>query len=193
MPKLEKRKKFIVLTCILTVFLIAFFSELTILRKKTKSSDNYVLLYFAKANSNTSSLHPQLTTINLPTTVFNNTSEQSIILIQYIQAVLEELIKGPVETDSELIPTIPTNTKVNSVIINENTAYIDFSREIVDDFWGGADNEKLTIYSIVNTVTQFSPIKQVQISVEGSSDVSIGGHYLLDRPFKRNNNLIQYK
>ncbi|OGF58997.1 MAG: hypothetical protein A2Y62_21165, partial [Candidatus Fischerbacteria bacterium RBG_13_37_8] len=76
-----------------------------------------------------------------------------------------ELIKGP--ASEKLYPTIPQDTKVNSLFITEQgSVFIDFSNEIVTNHTGGTDEELLTVYSIVNTIMMnFPQIKKVQILI----------------------------
>lgn len=97
--------------------------------------------------------------------------------------VVIELIKGP--ENSELYPTIPKGTQVNEVYIAGEIVYIDLSEEIFTNHPGGSSGELMTIYSIVNTLTEIPPIKGVQILVEGNEKNSLVGHVDISMPLIR--------
>jgi len=104
------------------------------------------------------------------------------------QAVVE-LIKGP--ENSELYPTIPEGTQVNEVYIVDDIAYIDLSREIFENHPGGSSGELMTVYSIVNTLTEIPPVKGVQILVEGNEMKSLVGHIDISMPLLRDEDWIK--
>lgn len=105
------------------------------------------------------------------------------------KAILEVLIKGSGKEDLGL--ALPAETKVLSVVKKNDTVYVDFSREIETEHWGGSAGETFTIYSIVNTLTELKDINKVQLLIEGSKDESIAGHYALNEPFERNEQVIK--
>jgi len=108
------------------------------------------------------------------------------------KAVLNELIKGP--NSKDLSPTIPKDTQLREVYFHENTAYVDFSTELIKNHPGGSSAEIHTVFSIVNTLTfNFPKIKYVQILVEGQEVDTIAGHLDTSLPFKENLFLIQQK
>ena len=76
---------------------------------------------------------------------------------------IRELIKGP-QTD-DLVLTIPPQTELLGIEINDNTAVVNLSKEFKEEHWGGTTGETMTIYSIVNTLTQFDKIAQVKILI----------------------------
>ncbi len=105
-----------------------------------------------------------------------------------IQAVVE-LIKGP--ENSELYPTIPKGTQVNEVYIADDIVYIDLSEEIFKNHPGGSSGELMTVYSIVNTLTEIPPIRSVQILVAGNERESLVGHVDISRPLLRDEDWIK--
>jgi len=116
------------------------------------------------------------------------------------KSVLEELIKGP--QSDQLSPTIPSNVKVNSVKISDNTATVDFSKEIItnnQEIPHSSTTEVLAIYSIVNTLTEFEEIKKVKITIEGKDSGQVDGLYIEDfwghvgiyEEFTRNEDIIK--
>jgi len=104
------------------------------------------------------------------------------------QAIVE-LIKGP--ESSELYPTIPGGTQVNEVYIVDDIVYIDLSEEIFKNHSGGSSGELMTVYSIVNTLTEIPPIKGVQILVEGNEAESLVGHIDISMPLLRDEDWIK--
>jgi len=104
------------------------------------------------------------------------------------QAVVE-LIKGP--ENSELYPTIPQGTQVNELYIADDIVYIDLSEEIFENHPGGSSGELMTVYSIVNTLTEIPPIKGVQILVGGNEKNSLVGHIDISMPLLRDEDWIK--
>lgn len=107
------------------------------------------------------------------------------------KTIINELIKGP--ENQELLPTIPKGTKLISVTNKEGTAIVNFSREFVDNHGGGSMGETITIFSIVNSLTELKEIQKVKFLIEGESRPEYKGHYEFDIPFVRdeevNNNI----
>ena len=145
-----------------------------------------IQLYFAKYTDNEAFLvkEPRKITVNE----------------EFPKNIVEELIKGP--KSSDLYPTLPSNVKVNSVVISGETAIVDLSKEIITNFEEiphSSTTETLAIYSIVNTLTEFEEIKKVKITIEGKESGEIEGLYVEDfwghigiyEEFTRNEDLIE--
>lgn len=96
--------------------------------------------------------------------------------------ILSDLLAGP-RGDSALA-AVPTGTKLRQVYVLPNgTAYADFSQELKSAIGAGSDDEILTVYSIVNSVTLNIPqIFRLGILVEGRPCESLNGHLDLRRP-----------
>ncbi|EHQ88734.1 N-acetylmuramoyl-L-alanine amidase [Desulfosporosinus youngiae] len=135
-------------------------------------SDNTYKLYFA--NDNLENLVPEDRQIN-------PSVWPKLDLAQKASLVMSELIQGPLS--SKLIPTIAPTTKILSVTTQNGLVTIDFSKDIRDQFPGGALEESMTIRSIIWSMTQIPGINSVRILVNGEFGESIGGHILLDRTF----------
>lgn len=129
-----------------------------------------IVLYFA--NSQGEFVVPEHRTI---------TVDKNIKYEDFARIVLEELIKGP--EDENLYNTIPIEVKVLNVEIENETIYVDFSREMHTEHWGGAAGEDMTISSLVNTLTELENIKYVLPSVEGIA-LNIE-HIIVDEPLER--------
>jgi len=103
--------------------------------------------------------------------------------------VVIELIKGP--TISSLYPTIPEGTQVNEVYIAGDIVYVDLSEEVFKNHPGGSSGELMTVYSMVDTLTEISPIRGVQILVAGNERESLVGHVDISRPLLRDEDWIK--
>ncbi|AET67175.1 N-acetylmuramoyl-L-alanine amidase [Desulfosporosinus orientis DSM 765] len=112
---------------------------------------------------------------------FNPSLWSKLDLAQKASLIMSELIQGPLS--SKLNPTIAPTTKILSITTQNGVATIDFSKDIRDDFLGGALGEELTLRSIVWSMTQIPGISKVRILVNGEFGDSIGGHIFLDRTF----------
>lgn len=84
------------------------------------------------------------------------------------EKILNMLIEGPKNTNLE--KTIPEGTKINKIQIEKDILIIDFSKEIVENHKGGEKDEKLTINSILNTVTELTEINGIKILIDGQEN-----------------------
>ena len=141
-----------------------------------------VILYFCGPTNFDDSLVPEVR--KLPP------GSEGVALERKLHVILSELIRGPAN-GSVLCRTIPSGTRVRSVWVFEGVAYVDFSKELSRNYWGGSRSEALTIYSIVNTVTEVSGIRKVKIFIEGKEGETIAGHILLDEPFERDMSVVR--
>lgn len=87
-----------------------------------------------------------------------NTSKERLIV--------DELIKGPFTTS--LKATIPSDTKVISVTMNEGICYVNFDEGFLNSLSDVLDS--ITIYSIVDSLSEMPNVSRVQILVNGKSD-----------------------
>jgi spore germination protein GerM len=51
----------------------------------------------------------------------------------------------------------------------------------------------MTVYSIVNTLTEFACVKRVRLLVEGKPIQSIAGHIDIDEPLVRNLSIVHFR
>jgi len=92
-----------------------------------------------------------------------------------------------------LTSAVPLGTTLRSVYISERgEAFVDLSPEIATAHAGGALNELLTVYSIVDALTTNLPaVTGVQILVDGREVDTLAGHVDLRRPLAKSLLLIQ--
>jgi hypothetical protein len=86
-----------------------------------------------------------------------------------------------------LVSAIPEGTKLRALYVDPHGhAFVDLSREVSSAHPGGALEETLTVYSIVNAVTANLPaVHAVQILVDGREVDTLAGHVDLRRPLAR--------
>lgn len=93
------------------------------------------------------------------------------------RTALELLIAGPGEGDSsELAAPLPTSTEVRDLRVEDGTAHVDLSREVITDAESAnpsPQHEALALAAIVGTLAELPAITQVRLSVDG---VSTGEH-----------------
>ncbi|HOJ22992.1 MAG TPA: GerMN domain-containing protein [Armatimonadota bacterium] len=108
------------------------------------------------------------------------------------QAVLEALAAGPTseERQAGLVATLPNGTRVLGVQREDGVITANFSRELQENFNGGAEWEEVVLYSIVNTLVEAGNAGSVRIRIEGEPVESIGGHLAADEPLQRNDDIV---
>lgn len=105
------------------------------------------------------------------------------------KAAMQALLEGT--TDKKLTVVMPKNTKLQSVKVDKNIAYVDFSKEFIKNFTGGSTGEIMLVGSIVDTLTEYPEIKAVQILVDGKEIDSLSGHMDLSTPIQRMKDLLK--
>jgi spore germination protein GerM len=108
----------------------------------------------------------------------------------FSRKIVEALIKGP---KRGLTRTIPKNTTLRALYITaKGICYVDLSAAIRENHPGGVDTERLTLYSIVNSLVLNIPeIQAVKILIEGQESTTLAGHIGLQEPADANMLLIR--
>lgn len=102
--------------------------------------------------------------------------------------IVEQLITGP--SDDEMRAVLPADTKIKDIKTEEGICYVNFSGDFVSKLSGSAAQEKLTIYSIVNSLTELNTVNKVQFLVDGERMSEKKGHYDFGKTFERDETLI---
>lgn len=110
-----------------------------------------------------------------------------------MKQLVVELIKGPSESDqSGIVKALPEATRLREIYIHRDTAYVDFTKEVVDQLEGGSHAELLTVYSVVDSVIHnFPEITRVKILVDGADVDSLGGHLDLSLPLLKDMGFVR--
>ena len=96
--------------------------------------------------------------------------------------LMELLIEGPQNTS--LSKTIPDGTRVNKAELRGETLYLDLSKEFIENHQGGEEQESITIYSIVNTMTNLTEVNAIKILIDGKENQAFKDNKIkFDDPF----------
>jgi spore germination protein GerM len=106
-----------------------------------------------------------------------------------LRNTVEALMAGP---QSDLVPVLPAQVALRSVISADSLVSVDFSQELVAAHPGGTQSELLTIYGLANTLAvNFPHLRQVRILVEGAPVATLKGHVDLRQPVTPDFSLVQ--
>jgi spore germination protein GerM len=99
---------------------------------------------------------------------------------------LNALLAGPSAEEQRrgLISLIPRNTRILSVIVRGNTAYISFNEDFQYNTYG-VEGCAAQLKQIVWTATEFPNIKDVQILIEGRRMDYLGEGIWIGSPIGR--------
>ena len=103
------------------------------------------------------------------------------------KVVVEQLIAGP--SEEGFFATIPKDTKVMSITTKDGVCYVNLDTAFTSQGYDvlGA----VTIYSIVNSLTEISGINSVQILVNGETSITYKDNISLETIFQRNPEIIE--
>ncbi|MBE0597817.1 MAG: GerMN domain-containing protein, partial [Desulfuromonadales bacterium] len=97
-----------------------------------------------------------------------------------VRETVQALINGPLGNS---IPIIPSHSVLRGIALENGTAILDFSRDLVTGHPGGSISELLTVYGLANTVAvNFPHLRQVRILIEGATVETLKGHLGLQEP-----------
>lgn len=102
--------------------------------------------------------------------------------------VVEGLLRGT--NSEESMSTIPEGTTLLSISSDGDTYTVDFSREFYDNRAQTVVGQRLTIYSVINSLTALTGVEQVLILVEGDAVLYYGG-IPLSQAVKRDESVIE--
>ncbi|HWP96938.1 MAG TPA: GerMN domain-containing protein [Syntrophomonadaceae bacterium] len=98
--------------------------------------------------------------------------------------VIEELIKGPAVQQHSAV--FPAGTRLQDINIRstDQICVVDFSTEVKQV--NSAEQEKMLVYAVVNTLGQFPNVKGVSFMIDGKKVNTLAGHIDLSQPLKPN-------
>jgi germination protein M len=99
--------------------------------------------------------------------------------------VIKELIDGPKEQGYNR--TLSEDTTLVSAVTTDGTCYVTFGENF--EQLNAGINTQLTIYSIVNSLSELSYITKVRISINGNTADTYNG-VSLDQAFSRNLDIL---
>lgn len=101
--------------------------------------------------------------------------------------VIEELIKGPNESD-RCVETINPETKVISTTVTDGTCYVSLDSTFLQQY--GVSSPEVTVYSIVNSLIELPGINKVQISIDANNSIVFREVIPLSTIFERNLDIV---
>ena len=106
------------------------------------------------------------------------------------RSILEAQLSA--EPPAPLLSTIPKGTALRGIFVSErNEVFVDLDPSIRTAHPGGALQELMTVYTIVNAVlTNLPDLQEVQILIGGQEADTLAGHVDLRRPLRKNEALI---
>lgn len=97
------------------------------------------------------------------------------------------IVEAQLAPAAPLVSAVPRDTKLREVFVTDRgDAFVDLSGELSSKHSGGALDELLTIYTIVNALTMNLPaISRVQILIDGKEVDTLAGHVDLRHPLAK--------
>ena len=81
-------------------------------------------------------------------------------------------LKGPAVKGTTVQASVPTTTVLLDIAIKENVVIVDLSKDFLQP--NSKVSPEVALYGLVNTLTQFSTVQQVQIRIEGKPLLKYG-------------------
>lgn len=107
--------------------------------------------------------------------------------ISNTQLVISELMRDSASGMHDSL--FPANAKLLSVETKDSVCFVNFSKEFLNKRADGESEEIITVYAIVNSLTELDDITKVQFLIEGQK-VENYGDMIFSQPFERNENII---
>ena len=100
--------------------------------------------------------------------------------------VVEQVLKGP---NSEVVyPTLNSSTQILSVTTRDNVCYVNLDQNFLEEPY--SVTSQVAIWSLVNSLTELTTVRQVQILIDGDS-TSTFMDTSLSQPFERNLSIVR--
>ncbi len=103
------------------------------------------------------------------------------------KVIVEEILKGSGENDAQ--GNSFGDTKILGVSVRDHICYVNFDGAFLEEY--GGVNPELSVYSIVNSLIANQVADQVQISVNGSTNIIYRDVVDLSRPLEFQESLIE--
>ena len=101
--------------------------------------------------------------------------------------IMEQLIAGPQAEGYRAV--LPADVTVLSISVSDGTCYVNFDGKLQNI---EADiTEDVALYAIVDSLTELSSIRRVQIAINGETQLALRESRRLDQPYVRNLDLLE--
>jgi hypothetical protein len=98
------------------------------------------------------------------------------------EIAVRELLRGPI-SDS-MYGAFPEGTDLNGFRVENGTAFVDFSAQLMS-YGGGTAGESALVKTLVLTLAEFEDVQRIQILVDGESREFLPEGYTIDQPISR--------
>lgn len=115
-------------------------------------------------------------------TLYRTVSYNTNISIEKL--VVEQIMAGTGSTETGCYPTIGTDVQLLGVSTKDGTCYVNFDKNFLNQAL--KVSSEVTIYSLVNSLTELPGVNRVQILVNGEDNVMYREKYSLMTLFERN-------
>lgn len=103
------------------------------------------------------------------------------------QLVINELMRDSASVMHDAL--FPENVKLLSVETKDTVCFVNLSKEFLNKRADGESEEIVSVYAIVNSLTELEGITKVQFLIEGQK-VENYGDMIFSQPFERNENIV---
>lgn len=121
-------------------------------------------------------------------------AEAEVPLAEGVVAQARSIVVAQLTTEppAPLASTIPKGTTLRGIFVSQrNEVFVDLDPSIRSAHPGGALQELMTVYTIVNVLlTNLPTLREVQILIGGQEVDTLAGHVDLRRPLRKNEGLI---
>jgi hypothetical protein len=121
-------------------------------------------------------------------------AEAEVPLAEGVVAQARSIVEAQLtaEPPAPLASTIPKGAALRGIFVSQrNEAFVDLDPAIRTAHPGGALQELMTVYTIVNALlTNLPTLREVQILIGGQEVDTLAGHVDLRRPLRKNEGLI---
>ncbi|MCD8390311.1 MAG: GerMN domain-containing protein [Firmicutes bacterium] len=104
------------------------------------------------------------------------------------QYVIEELIKGPEYEGHTSV--LSRDTNLISVTVSNDVGFVNFDKTFIDKNTSTPERDEITIFAIVNSLTELDGVSRVQFLVDGKRVETFGTIDISD-PIGRNTDIIE--
>lgn len=104
------------------------------------------------------------------------------------KTIVKELLMGPLAAGTS---PIPEGTKLLKVLRSGDMVTVNLSGEFKKNHPGGATCELMSIYTIVNSLTEIPGVNSVLFKIDGKLQDTLAGHMTFNKPIARNRALLK--
>lgn len=168
-----KLKKILIITIIISIIIVIIFfilknnleqtnteiTEYTPQEELTEEQTRQTMVTLYYENKETKALMPEARLI-----------DARLLSKNPYLTLINMLIQEP--KSDKLQSAIPEGTKINKTELKGDVVYVDLSIEFIQNQEQNIEQQSLSIYSIVNTLTELTEVNAIKILIDGKEDTS---------------------